>query len=114
MAPLLAGVFAGDRDRLSIAEQRSLSSWSTKGAGSSLTGGTLNAGPGLPSLLRGLLAARKAPAPPSPFVSLSGGLEALVTRLAERLPPGTVKLRQARVAHLRPAADGISVEARGR
>lgn len=109
VAPLLAGVFAGDPDRLSMQaafpqlveyEQR----WG------SLTGGTLNAGPGLLSLLRGLLTARKAPArPASPFVSLSRGLGALVTRLAERLPAGTVKL-QARVSRLRPADDGISVE----
>lgn len=112
VAPLLAGVFAGDAERLSIeAAFPQLLEFERRYG--SLTGGTLGAGPGPVSLLRGLWAARKKPArPESPFVSLTGGLGALIGRLTERLPAGSVRLG-ARVASLREAADGMQVELEG-
>ena len=106
VAPLLAGVFAGDAAHLSMAaafpqlvdyEQRF----------GSLTAGTLGSS-SWGMLLQRVFAAAAEPKR-SPFLSLQRGLGSLVARLAERLPDGVVSL-QTQVARLVSAQEGIWVE----
>ena len=86
--PLLAGIHAGDAERLSVralfprlvhAEQQS------------------------GSVIRSLRALRMQPSPQGAFVSLPGGVAELVDAVAGALNPGTVALT-ARVTHLRRTA----------
>ncbi|MEW6322751.1 MAG: protoporphyrinogen oxidase [Acidobacteriota bacterium] len=87
--PLLAGIHAGDVDRLSMRAlfPRLLDAERTTG-----------------SVLRALSAMRSAPAPDGAFMSLPGGIGELVSALVAALPPDTVQCGQgvARVEGRRP------------
>jgi oxygen-dependent protoporphyrinogen oxidase len=83
--PLLAGIHAGDVERLSI-----------RALFPRLVAAEQHSG----SVLRAFRALRTSPAPEGAFVSLPGGLEDLVTALHGALPPGAV-VTSARVTDLR-------------
>lgn len=114
VAPLLAGVFAGDSERLSMhAAFPQLVEYEARFG--SLTAGTLGADGGLRSLLKAVAKATTdgIHGRPSPFVSLRRGLGALIARLAAELPPGVVELGTT-VTGLRPTHEGIGVERAGK
>ncbi len=103
-APLLGGIYAGDPRALSLAATFPQLSELERQHGS-LVLGTLaqraammaraeGAPPGRLRRLTTLLRASRA-APPSPFVSLRGGMITLIDSLADRLPPGAVRCGQA-------------------
>jgi protoporphyrinogen/coproporphyrinogen III oxidase len=113
VAPLLAGVFAGDPERLGIqAAFPQLVAYERRFG--SLTAGTLGAEGGgarsLLAMLRQLSAPRAAVR--SPFVSLTRGMGSLVDRLVERLPVGVAKVN-APVAKVAPTPEGIRLELAG-
>lgn len=85
--PLLAGIHAGDADRLSM-----------RALFPRLVEAERQAG----SVLRSIRAMRVRPSPGGAFVSLPGGIGELVAAVAAALAPGTVRL-SARVMHLRRA-----------
>lgn len=111
VAPLLAGVFAGDPERLSMqAAFPQLVAYEQRNG--SLTAGALGAPGGGIELLRALakqLSPGRQPTK-SPFVSLARGLGSLIERLVERLPAGVITL-EAPVQRLTGAKEGIWVEA---
>lgn len=100
--PLLAGIHAGDAERLSM---------------EALFPRLVEAERETGSVLRSLRSLKVAPSPKGAFVSLPGGLGDLVGALAGALRPGTVRLSSA-VAALRRLgvfaidAQGVSVQAR--
>ena len=98
--PLLAGIHAGDAERLSMASNfpRLLQAARAKG-----------------SLIRGLLGAKPAggEARGSPFVSLRRGLQELAEALTQALPPACL-MRLSKVASLRRETDGFVLEIDGR
>jgi oxygen-dependent protoporphyrinogen oxidase len=100
VAPLLAGLFAGDVDRLSAAATfPELPRWE------SFQG----------SLIRGSQAARRSArrAEPGPmFLKLTGGTATLTDRLAERLPAGAVRTR-VRASAIEPVDGGYEVRTEG-
>lgn len=85
--PLLAGIHAGDADRLSMRALFPRLIEAERQAG---------------SVLRSIRAMRVRPSPGGAFVSLPGGVGELVAAVAAALAPGTVQL-SARVMHLRRA-----------
>lgn len=85
--PLLAGIHAGDAERLSMR---------------ALFPRLLDAERQAGSVLRSIRALRVRPSPQGAFVSLPGGIGELVEAVAAALHPGTVKL-SARVSDLRRA-----------
>jgi oxygen-dependent protoporphyrinogen oxidase len=94
--PLLAGIHAGDAERLSAR---------------ALFPRLLHAEQQTGSVIRSLRALRMQPSPQGAFVSLPGGIAELVDALAAALHPGTVALT-ARVTQLRrTAAFAIDTEA---
>jgi protoporphyrinogen/coproporphyrinogen III oxidase len=110
VAPLLAGVFAGDAAELSMqAAFPQLTGYEERFG--SLTAGTLGAaGSGLGQLVGLLGRLRSLPeGTRSPFSSLARGLGSLATHVAERLPPGTVRM-QTTVRGLTETTEGIWVE----
>jgi protoporphyrinogen/coproporphyrinogen III oxidase len=96
--PLLAGIHAGDVDRLSVRAlfPRLLDAERTSG-----------------SVIRALRALRVRPSPQGAFVSLPGGIGELVDALAAALAPETVTL-SARVAELRRVGTYAVETPRGR
>ena len=86
--PLLAGIHAGDAERLSVR---------------ALFPRLLHAEQQTGSVIRSLRALRMQPSPQGAFVSLPGGVGELVDALASALSPGTITLA-ARVTHLRRTA----------
>jgi protoporphyrinogen/coproporphyrinogen III oxidase len=94
--PLLAGIHAGDAERLSVR---------------ALFPRLVHAEQQTGSVIRSLRALRLQPSPQGAFVSLPGGVAELVDAVAGALNPGTVALT-ARVTHLRrTAAFGIDTDA---
>jgi oxygen-dependent protoporphyrinogen oxidase len=93
--PLLAGIHAGDVDRLSIAAlfPRFVEAERTDG-----------------SLLRAFRRQQTAPSPDGAFRSLPGGLSELITALVDALPAGAISLRTAaeRIVALPPAETGAA------
>ena len=89
--PLLAGIHAGDADRLSIRAlfPRLLEAERTRG-----------------SIIRAFRALHVKPSPHGAFVSLPGGTAELVETLAAALPPGTVQL-SSRASDLRRAGEFV-------
>jgi oxygen-dependent protoporphyrinogen oxidase len=87
--PLLAGIHAGDVDRLSV-----------RALFPRLVDAERQAG----SVLRSFRALRIKPSPQGAFVSLPGGLGELVERLSDALTPGTLAL-SLRVTELRRACE---------
>jgi oxygen-dependent protoporphyrinogen oxidase len=87
--PLLAGIHAGDVDRLSV-----------RALFPRLVDAERHAG----SVLRSTRALRVTPSPQGAFVSLPGGIGELVDALCARLTPGTIAL-SARVTELRRAGE---------
>ncbi len=86
--PLLAGIHAGDAERLSVR---------------ALFPRLVHAEQQTGSVIRSLRALRMQPSPQGAFVSLPGGVAELVDAVAGALNPGTVALT-ARVTHLRRTA----------
>jgi oxygen-dependent protoporphyrinogen oxidase len=86
--PLLAGIHAGDAERLSVR---------------ALFPRLVHAEQETGSVIRSLRALRMQPSPQGAFVSLPGGVAELVDAVAGALNPGTVALT-ARVTHLRRTA----------
>jgi protoporphyrinogen/coproporphyrinogen III oxidase len=85
--PLLAGIHAGDAERLSVR---------------ALFPRLLHAEQQTGSVIRSLRAMRMQPSPQGAFVSLPGGVGELVDALGSALSPGTIALA-ARVTHVRRA-----------
>ena len=86
--PLLAGIHAGDAERLSVRALFPRLVHAEEQAG---------------SVIRSLRALRMQPSPRGAFVSLPGGVAELVDAVADTLNPGTVALA-ARATHLRRTA----------
>ena len=95
--PLLAGIHAGDVDRLSV-----------RALFPRLVDAERNAG----SVLRSFRALRIKPSPQGAFVSLPGGIGELVDAVTNALTPGTLALG-ARVTELRRASDYVVETAGG-
>jgi oxygen-dependent protoporphyrinogen oxidase len=92
--PLLAGIHAGDPERLSVRETFPMLTDMERRHG---------------SLIRALWAARAQPAPRSQFFTLPGGLAELVDTLVSRLPEGARRL-QTRVSALRREGGAFRLE----
>jgi len=103
-APLLGGIYAGDIGelslhatfpQLSLFESRSRSVILGMLAAAQRRGGEAN--PSVASLLKSWFRSRSA-APPSPFLSLQGGLGSLVERLVERIGKGRLRTDHSLIA----------------
>lgn len=101
-SPLLAGVFAGDAERLSMAAAFPQLVAAEKKHGSLFSG--LNGGKGIFEVLF----SRSSPAQ-NPFLSLRGGLGKLVERLVEQLPKKHLHLNR-RVCSLQSHSEGARLD----
>ncbi len=102
--PLLAGVYGGDSERLSVRAVLTRF-WEMERKSGSLIRGTLRARKQMLARRAAAQPGREAPSAPPLFTALREGLERMVEKLTERLEPGSIHLNR-RAVFLEPLSGG--------